>query len=349
MRRPAQGGTLRSMKRIVLHIGYGKTGTTAIQGALASNRTLLAENGIHYPEWHDFVERDNHNGIAKCMTYLNHAHFLDGFFEKLQKVSAETLVLSGETLAIYPERGTLARPQSSMIDGSVFQRNYRADPDWQLKKRDLIGHLKGSLPDADEVRVVVFLRRQDRWLESIYNEDVKGGYTDLTFREFGEYYKNCLHYDQQLGLWADAFGAGNIDVCVYEKQQLGAGVIHQFFEAGRLTGNMESAAGLASALQPPKDRTPNPRLTDDALAYRRKLNGRIAWMPEFLWARANSWVRQKAEARSAKAGKGELFTKQGIMDDATRREFLAEFAPGNESIARDYLGRQDGILFRDEL
>ncbi|MFT4711171.1 MAG: hypothetical protein ACJAZ8_000136 [Planctomycetota bacterium] len=337
------------MKRIVLHIGYGKTGTTAIQGALAANRGLLAENGIHYPKWHDFVERDNHNGIAKCLTYQHHAHFLDGFFRELHQVSAETLVLSGETLAIYPERGTQARPQVSMIDGSVFQRGYRADPDWQLKKRDLIGQLKGLLPDADEVRVVVFLRRQDRWIESIYNEDVKGGYTNLPFHEFGEYYKNCLHYDQQIGLWADAFGAENIDVRVYEKQQLGPGVVHQFFEAGQLAGKMDSPAALASALKSPENRTPNPRLTDDALAYRRKLNGRIAWMPELLWGRANSWARQRAEARSAKAGKGELFTKQGIMDDNTRREFLDGFAAGNAAIARNYLGREDGVLFRDEL
>ena len=337
------------MKQIVLHIGYGKTGTTAIQRALAYNRDLLAENGIHYPEWRDFVQRDNHNGIAKCMTYLDHAHFLDPFFEKLGKVTADTLILSGETLAIYPERGTLARPQSSMIDGSVFHRDYRADPDWVLKKRDLIGQLKGRLPDADEVRVVVFLRRQDRWIESIYNEDVKGGYTHLPFAEFGQYYKNCLHYDQQIELWADAFGARNIDVRVYEKQQLGAGVVQQFFEAGHLAGKMESPAAMASALQSPENRTPNPRLTDDALAYRRKLNGRIAWLPEFLWGRANSWARQRAEARSAQAGKGELFTKQGIMDDAQRRQFLAGFADGNAAIARDYLGREDGILFRDEL
>lgn len=337
------------MKRIVLHIGYGKTGTTAIQGALATNRQLLAGEGICYPEWRDFVERDNHNGIAKCLTYREHDHFLPSFFDRLAKADADTLVISGETFAIYPERGTLARPQKSMVDGSVFQKDYRADPDWRIEKRDLIGELKSRLPDADEVRVVVFLRRQDLWIESIYNEDVKGGYTAADFAVFGEYYKNSLHYDQQLELWADAFGHQNIDVRVYEKGQLEGGVVQQFFEAGKLGGTDGDVGELVAKLASPTNPTPNPRLSVEALSSRRKMNARIAWMPEMLWMRANSWARGRADALSAKAGKDALFSRQELMTGPERTAFLAQFEAGNELVARNFLGREDGVLFRDSL
>jgi len=37
-------------KRIVLHIGYGKTGSSAIQAALARNQDVLRSAGIFYPE-----------------------------------------------------------------------------------------------------------------------------------------------------------------------------------------------------------------------------------------------------------------------------------------------------------
>jgi hypothetical protein len=337
------------MKRIVLHIGYGKTGTTAIQGSLAANRELLATEGILYPEWRDFVERDNHNGIAKCLTYRQHEAFLPAFFKGLHNCTADTLVISGETLAIYPERGLLARPQRGSIDGSLFQKNYRADPDWKHKKRDLIGELKSKLPDSEEVRVVVFLRRQDLWIESIYNEDVKGGYTAADFHAFGEYYKNSLHFDQQLELWADAFGPENVAVRVYEREQLQGGVVRQFFEAGKICGPDGDVNQLVARLAHPQNTTPNPRLSAEALASRRKTNARMVWMPEALWRRANSWARGRADALSQKAGKGELFARQELLSRVERVAFLAQFKSGNEAVARKYLGREDGQLFRDPL
>ena len=47
------------MAQYILHIGYGKTGTTALQSFLHSKRHDLLESGILYP---DFI----HNGV-----YLN--------------------------------------------------------------------------------------------------------------------------------------------------------------------------------------------------------------------------------------------------------------------------------------
>ncbi|MFM9939746.1 MAG: hypothetical protein ACKVP7_09640 [Hyphomicrobiaceae bacterium] len=42
--------------RVVFHIGAGKTGTSAIQVALAQNRHVLAAAGVHFPEMPDGVD-----------------------------------------------------------------------------------------------------------------------------------------------------------------------------------------------------------------------------------------------------------------------------------------------------
>ncbi len=55
------------MARYVIHIGYGKTGTTALQTFLAANRASLRKHGIVYPEFRrDGVALgiDNHNALG---------------------------------------------------------------------------------------------------------------------------------------------------------------------------------------------------------------------------------------------------------------------------------------------
>lgn len=47
------------MKKIFIHAGPGKTGTSTIQHWLSRNVDLLAENGIHYP-YHDV----DSNGVS---------------------------------------------------------------------------------------------------------------------------------------------------------------------------------------------------------------------------------------------------------------------------------------------
>jgi hypothetical protein len=79
------------------------------------------------------------------------------------------------------------------------------------------------------------------------------------------------------------------------------------------------------------------------------MNALIAWMPEALWMRANSWARKRTDAISAKAGKDALVSRQQLMTESERAIFLEQFQIGNERVARNFLGREDGVLFRDSL
>ncbi len=125
------------MKRpkLLLHMGVHRTGTTYLQDTLAHNRPRLKEAGICYPRAFD---RSLGNGVAWKL--------MDGrlstkeFIEKVQQEceGCERIIVSDEDF-------------SQMRDTA-----------W-LKK--LAGHF--------DIEVFVYLRRQDIWLESWYNQHVR--------------------------------------------------------------------------------------------------------------------------------------------------------------------------------
>ncbi|MCR8826263.1 hypothetical protein [Pseudosulfitobacter koreensis] len=69
------------MKRLILHVGHGKTGSSAVQSALALSTDALAAHGIHYPAHPSFeqaragrISAGNVNGrtlISTARTALN--------------------------------------------------------------------------------------------------------------------------------------------------------------------------------------------------------------------------------------------------------------------------------------
>jgi hypothetical protein len=327
-------------KRIILHIGMGKTGTTAIQRFLFQHRTALHREGLSYPLWADCQEPVNHNGIAQCLSFKPHRHFLKPFIDNLYAETAFTVIISAETLFVYPERSVFAKPLNTKLGGGVFDKNYTplADETWKPMKRDFIEEVRRLLPDADEYKVVVFLRRQDLWLESLYNEDIKGGYTWCNFKDFEKYYFNSLYYDKQLRIWEEIFGKENIIVKVYEKSQLPNGLIHEFLEAAQL-------GGFAEYLQEFAMSDPNPRLSKKMLSFRRLVNFLLQGLPERLWIEGTYLINRETDRLTKRQGTRKLFVVQNLMSASRRHEFMERFREGNEYIAQHYLGRKNGQLF----
>jgi len=331
-------------KTLVLHIGMGKTGSTAIQNCLALNRELLRQEDIAYPVWQNPQKRNNHNGIAQCLSSEQHRHYLEPFLADLHTDKASTLIISGETLFVYPERYAFARPLRTKLGGSVFARNYTPPPAdvWIPRKRALIEELRRLLPKAEEYRIIVFLRRQDLWLESVYNEDIKGGHVWCRFDEFEKYYFNTLHYKEQLSIWEEVFGGESLVVRVYEKSQLPGGVVPEFLEAARLDH-------LADRLEKPEDGYPNPRMSRSTVAFRRLVNPLASWLPDKLWQEVIHLINRETSRLAKRPREGQLFMDQNLLSLQQRREFMGRFQHGNKHIARRLLGRSNGRLFHDPL
>jgi hypothetical protein len=187
---------------IYLHIGWHKTGTTAIQNLLVHNRDELRRQcSMIYPK----------AGI------YNVAHSLPAW--GLQSPARDRL-LKRIGCARAPEAlfRDMADEAAAAGAGSVVLSAEEFSPihlySLERLKRCLEGH---------RVVVIAYVRRQDQYLESVYNQSVKfhrsrymGGVQPYVDR----YLKtNQLDYDLYFRKWADVFGKENLRVRVYERDR----------------------------------------------------------------------------------------------------------------------------------
>lgn len=181
------------------------------------------------------------------------------------------------------------------------------------------------LKDIYDVEAIVYLRRQDHWLMSWYNQHVKWPFSKrhsvMTPKEFlgclDEFY--WLDFETMLGHWEGALGMNKVHVRVIEKGQV-TDAIGDFFA---LVGIDGSKLELTEALQ-------NDSLATEMLEYVRaagmydiKNPERVAII-EFL----------QAAAKSAGCNAKTLYA-------ATERQaILDRFAASNAAVARHWFGRE---------
>ncbi|MEX1308076.1 MAG: sulfotransferase, partial [Eubacteriales bacterium] len=129
------------MKKAVFHIGYPKTGTTTLQHFLADNIDTLRENGYYYAE-RTFI---SHVGNASDIYIAG----LPGFDpEALKKIFDED-VKKSEGLTILYSHEVLFNLEHDFYS---FLADY-----------------------FDEIKIIVYLRRQDKWLESYKRWQISAG------------------------------------------------------------------------------------------------------------------------------------------------------------------------------
>ncbi|MFO7901966.1 MAG: hypothetical protein R6U98_04850 [Pirellulaceae bacterium] len=81
-------------------------------------------------------------------------------------------------------------------------------------------------------KVVAYVRRQDQWLESAWNQRARFGRVSLDFREFYETQGHVLgDYTRTLSPWIDVFGDHMLDIRVYDHIAETPGVVADFLSA----------------------------------------------------------------------------------------------------------------------
>jgi len=175
------------MKRLILHAGTAKTGTTAIQSALFNRREELRERGIFYPDPRHLGKAHNaHHNLAHA--YGNRPAFrkkAETFLALVREEAKEheTVVLSSEA----------AYRQLSGQSGGYWSRR-------AAYLKSLAVALSGF-----EVEVLLFFRRRDRFIESLYHENVLVGLPTGPFETFVQSHLNLLDYDRQVHAFQTEF------------------------------------------------------------------------------------------------------------------------------------------------
>ncbi len=284
-------------KRLVLHIGVHKTGSTSVQNALAANAGLLARHGILYPKYPAAPAHvTNHNRLAwEIAEGVIDLAKLREWAQSLAQKDAHTLIISAEDFC-------------------------------KLKSLDFLA----CFEEYFEAEVILYLRRQDSWINSWYNQNVKWPYlrelSACTPDQFLSYLQEFfwIDYFETVERWARTVGKDRMHIRVLERGQIEDPL-----------ADMCDLCGVDFVLK----RTQQKRANESLPATQLKILQEIGIM-KYRPAVRLKIIRAVSEIPVAS-------TKE-IYPAPVRRMILQRYAAGNAMLAERYLGRSDGILFRDE-
>ncbi len=338
----------KKRKKVFLHIGLCKTGTSAIQSTLQNlqDNGELCKIGFQYHDCNKlfylhceklcFPDEEQYIGKLfrdEIYTYVKNNN------EELQ----ENIIISQEILSLNFDNNNV-----------VFSSAHAEFLSRVLSKYD--------------VKVIIYLRRQDNILESLYAHWIKIGMLSKEAYEKKEL-RHSLFYKKILDEYAKFFGKENIIARLYDKDFMyKSDTISDFFsvigicdmsipsliksqknlsfspEALRIRYAFNSEYGLS-------EEEKNKTLHDNKLSY---FSGKIdrkkcVYKNYYVYHGQNFELEGKySHLRQMLAlEKVGNFSNSGFMKPDERREFLAQYEEDNAAIAREYLGREDGKLFND--
>jgi hypothetical protein len=202
------------LRKLILHIGGHKTGSSSIQQALLNNTERLATENYTF-----FAQAPNGQAIKNGNT----SWWLDCNPATIRQQGAK--LLNRERFASMLSRGDGDR----IISAEAFS--------WVFSQQELVLLQQSLAKYFDEIRIVTYIRRQDRLAVSHYNQAVNNPFSaaykfyqngEVPLPQYREHHALYLDYHLKLNKWAQAFGWENLVIKVYDdiKEQ---GLIRDFF------------------------------------------------------------------------------------------------------------------------
>jgi hypothetical protein len=191
------------LPKIILHIGVENTGTTYLQRTFAKNRAYLRDNGILYPI---SPGEENHWSLAAFAVDQNRN-------DTVQRMAGIT---SREDIPNFRWnlRGALRREFEAAGCETLLLSNEHCSS--RLQTPAEVARLASLLRSiADEVKILVFLRRQDEAHLSIFSTSVREGWTLPLSLPNSEDVQRRYDYKALLDRWSGVFGKDAVIVRRY--------------------------------------------------------------------------------------------------------------------------------------
>ena len=184
--------------KLFLHIGLHKTGTSSIQESLIQNKDNLVKEGILYITnlkiFDNILNIDffNINLVDNCITELEN-------ISKSKKNTIKKIIISNEAFSGNPFNG--------------------------YKKLKIIIKYLSEISKRFETKIILYLRRQDELIESLYIQSIKGGKTAL-FNDFIKTLKyDSFNWSNYIKIWMQYFSKNQLIVRMYDKKNFKDGNI----------------------------------------------------------------------------------------------------------------------------
>ena len=283
-----------SEKRLIIHPGFHKSGTTALQESFALNRPLLRENGIFYPP----IGSKAHHRVAWALTQRpwgwnrrggerTPEKYWDRMASRINGAKEETVILSSEFF--------------SEIDGERI-RKIRSE----IKGRD--------------IQILFTLRPLAKLLPSSYQQYLKYGIT-IEYEDWlhaildkpGEskvsptFWKRHSH-GKVVARWVDIFGKSNVTLLIVNEAQ-------PTFLFDEINKFLNLPTGSLSAAPSGSNRS----LTMEEISLLLELNRQFpkerVWDEYEVFVRAG-YIRHLTDHVPPAADKARLLTPQWAVDKA---------------------------------
>ena len=313
------------MKReLFLHIGTTKTGSTSIQNVLKKNRAALLDQGVCYPTTPGLAQHTmltyaimSPHERARRFRSIEGKQPFDGSPEQRIAVFADEFA---EEMRLLPD--TVRRVILSSETIYVH-----------LRKAEEVRRLHDLLQSWFEpIKVVVYLRRQDAHLISLYTQMLRAGAVcaphefEIRARPMHE-----IDYAELLNRWAGAFGNENILPRIFQR---GANkpfnVVTDFFECCGISID-DGAAAMGQSN--PSVELPGQQLLAD-------LGNMIQSRTGTKSVASPAWRRLTAAVTSARPGPGWKPKR------AVAQEFYEQYRESNETVRREWF--PDRVTLFDE-
>lgn len=300
------------MKTLYLHIGTSKTGTTTIQTYCGINREQLKSKGVLFPimPYHyDRITKNRNGHFLYAMIYEN----------GVRNKEKEKQVLKQELdyiVDFFKDYDNVLLSEESIWWATATRRKGL----WKYLQEH-------SQQNNYQVKIIVYLRRQDQFMMSRYNQIIKtdtGGGTQRFYEYFKDMngkYKCVMNYRQRLDYMAKFFPKENIVVKRFDRS---------YFYNGDLNADFLHILGVEiddTFAELPKDE--NLGISVQSGELKRVLN-RLGTMT----FAENQKLLQMLNECEVLLPKREV----SIMTTEHIEKFMKKFIDDNESIAVDYIG-----------
>ncbi|WP_024605747.1 MULTISPECIES: hypothetical protein [unclassified Pseudoalteromonas] len=194
------------MRKLILHIGTHKTGTSSIQETLHENNELLGSK-----DWIYFCAG---KGGKVCSIEPNCNSWVNFIGDK-------HTFEAGLDTAFYDELSKLDNTKNVIVSSEELSFIFSSR---------VINNIKKELSKIfDLIEIVVYFRRQDDFLISHYQQGFRAfnstaakfyGRSLSPTPNFNEYFDKYLDYNHKVKIWSESFGEKNIIVRWFDKNTM---------------------------------------------------------------------------------------------------------------------------------